>query len=110
MSYRSISVQEFSEQLQNQAVPLCIDVRNEDEFAGRRCRGSVNVPLPGIDAGKVQKLIDDAGLGADQTVYLICMAGMRSQRAAEILAGKLTNPVCFVNGGGVDDLHPDHHE
>lgn len=109
MNYSTITVADFISQMRAGSIPLCIDVRNEDEFAQRHCRGTRNLPLPVFDERRVRELIDDAGLDEKQTVYLMCAAGKRSQMAAEKLAGKLANPICIVSGGGVGDLSPDLH-
>ncbi len=109
MKYSTISIADFSHKCQIGSIPLCIDVRNPDEFSSCHCRGSHNLPLPTIDAQGVKKLVADTGLDQDQTVYLICAAGTRSQMAAEKLAGELSNPICIVSGGGVGDLGPDLH-
>jgi len=109
MTYSTIALADFARQLQCDAVSLCIDVRNPNEFASCHCRGSLNLPLPDIDAAQVQKLVADAGLDDHAIVYFICAAGRRSQMAAEKVAGELVNPICIVTGGGVGDLNPNLH-
>lgn len=109
MSYTTISVSEFAGKLQNNEVPLCIDVRAESEFYEKRCRGSHNIPVQIIESSAVHKLVEHANLEPEQTIYLICKAGKRSQMAAEKLVGSVVNPICIVSNGGVDDLHRDLH-
>lgn len=109
MNYTTISVSDFARKLQNQEIPLCIDVRSEAEFYQKRCRGSQNIPVDVIESSAVHKLIDHASLKPDETIYLICKAGKRSMMAAEKLVGTVANPICIVADGGVEDVHQDLH-
>ena len=55
---------------------LLVDVREADEYAAGHIPGAVNAPLSGIQG---------AGLPKDRPLYLYCLRGTRSARAAGIL-------------------------
>lgn len=70
-----------------------IDVREPDEFAGGHVPGAVNIPLQ-----TVPDSLDR--LDADKPVYLICQAGMRSERAATFLDARGFDTVNVLGGTG----------
>ena len=55
---------------------LLVDVREEDEFRSGHIPDAVNVPLSGIG---------NSALPKDKPVYLYCLRGTRSKKAAGIL-------------------------
>lgn len=59
---------------------VLLDVREGDEFAGGHIPGAVNVPL-----SLFEQLVSDAAKRTDAAVYVYCLAGSRSVRAARML-------------------------
>jgi rhodanese-related sulfurtransferase len=58
-----------------------IDVREPDEFAQVRVAGAISIPM--------SEFVDrENELPADETLYVICAAGVRSARVVEYLAGR----------------------
>ncbi|PSL38009.1 rhodanese-related sulfurtransferase [Labedella gwakjiensis] len=68
-----------------------IDVREPDEFAGGHVPGAVNVPLQ-----TVPDSLDR--FDPEKPVYLICQAGMRSERAATFLDARGFDTVNVTGG------------
>ncbi len=99
MSYQTISASEFADRIAQGKVPFCVDVRTGAEFAGERCRQSINVPLQNLTADPLEFLIQEHGVSEGEAVYLICQAGKRSEMAAAKVAGQLSRSVCVVAGG-----------
>ena len=76
---REVDVQTLQADLAAGKVPLLVDVRTPEEFAGGHVPGAKNIPLDSLN-GQL------ATLGApDQEVYVICEVGGRSARAADQL-------------------------
>lgn len=89
---RDVDVATLKADLDRGAVPLLIDVRSPDEYAGGHVPGAKNVPLDTLE-GQL------ASLGpADREVYVICQSGRRSKLASETMAAKGLRPV-NVQGG-----------
>jgi rhodanese-related sulfurtransferase len=68
-----------------------IDVRQPDEYDEAHVPGVTLIPL-----GDVPDRV--AELPTDQTLYLICRSGARSQRAGEFLAGQGFDVVNVAGG------------
>ena len=89
---RDVDVATLKADLDRGAVPLLIDVRTADEYAGGHVPGARNVPLDTLETQL-------ASLGpADREVYVICQSGRRSAQASATLAAKGLRPV-NVQGG-----------
>jgi rhodanese-related sulfurtransferase len=58
--------------------PVLIDVREPNEYATGHVKGAINVPLDDLPA-RVEDVPDA------EPVYVICQAGNRSSRGADIL-------------------------
>lgn len=99
MSYQTISAAEFAKRVQSGDMPLCVDVRTGGEYAGLRCQGSVNLPLQDLTPEQLKAVAQERKLAADDTVYLICQSGKRSEMAADKTVAGLDHPVCVVVGG-----------
>ena len=76
-----------------------IDVRDQEEYAGRAEPNSCNWPLNSITPETVAGFVKERGLLPGQTVVLLCARGMRAGMAAEKLANLLPNPIVVVEGG-----------
>ena len=70
-----------------------VDVREPDEFAGGHVPGAVNIPLQSVPEN-----LDS--FDPDKPVYLICQAGMRSERAASYLDARGFDTVNVLGGTG----------
>ncbi|MBQ9198029.1 MAG: rhodanese-like domain-containing protein [Clostridia bacterium] len=68
---------------------ILVDVREADEFSGGHIPGAVNVPLPGILC---------SGLPRDVPLFLYCLRGTRSKRAARMLKRMGYNNVRSIGG------------
>lgn len=78
MMYRAVR-QNLPNYLRDGAV--IVDVRSREEFGAGNVRGSVNIPLPELQA-KAEKL------DANKTILLCCLSGNRSGMAVGILKSK----------------------
>lgn len=85
MALGEISIDEFESARQGHTV---VDVREIDEYVSGHVSGAVNVPLGTVP--------DNVAAFSGSTVYVICQAGGRSQRACEFLDGVVSG-VTFVN-------------
>jgi rhodanese-related sulfurtransferase len=88
MPVPEVDVHQLASELQAGAVLL--DVRNPDEWQAARVPGVPLIPL-GELAGRL------ADVPAGQPLYVICAAGVRSARAAELLSA---NGVEAINVAG----------
>lgn len=89
---RDVDVATLKADLDAGAVPLLIDVRTPEEYAGGHVPGAKNVPLDTLESQL-------AALGPpDREVYVVCQSGRRSAQASATLAAKGLRPV-NVKGG-----------
>lgn len=91
MTVGTIDVQDLALLLAD-GQPCLIDVREPHEFAAGHISGARNVPLSGFDP---DSLCDHA----DERLFFICAAGVRSARAADICAQAGFENVINVLGG-----------
>ncbi len=92
VAVRDVDVATLQTDLARGAVPLLIDVRSAEEFAGGHVPGAKNVPLDALE-GRL------AELGAAGTpLYVICQSGRRSASASATLASKGYTPVNVLGG------------
>jgi rhodanese-related sulfurtransferase len=85
----TISIEELDGLLKKDAKIQRIDVRSQSEFKAEHIDGFVNVPL---------NVVDSVKLTMEDPVIVICQHGIRSKKAAEILANLGYN-VMHVAGG-----------
>ncbi|HVN83785.1 MAG TPA: rhodanese-like domain-containing protein [Candidatus Binatia bacterium] len=83
-----------------------LDVRTEAEFAAGHPASAVNIPIFVRDAATGQMAPNADFLATVETTFpkdsqivLGCMSGMRSQRAAELMAGAGYGDLCNMQGG-----------
>ena len=69
------------EQYRNTSGAVLLDVRERDEYAEGRIPGSVNMPLSQLESRA-------ASLDKAAPIYVYCLSGGRSSRAAAILTAK----------------------
>ena len=82
--------------MKDQPGATLVDVRDPMEYAGGHIPGSINVPVGSI-AMMADAMPDDEKL---KPVYVYCLTGMRSRRAAQILCGAGFTDV--TNLGGIN--------
>lgn len=71
---------------------LLVDVREPEEYGMGHLPGAVNVPQ-----SEIASRLDE--LPRDETIYVICEAGMRSRRAAQFLSQMGMKNVINIEGG-----------
>ena len=71
---------------------ILLDVRTREEYASGHIEGSRNLPLDEID--KVDSVIKDK----NTPLYVHCLSGVRSARAADYLKGKGYREVHDIGG------------
>ena len=84
----NVGVDEF----RNTPNAVLIDVRTKEEYKDGHIEGSINIPLQNIYA--VQTVITDL----DKPVFVHCLSGGRSARAAAFLKGKGYTDVHDIGG------------
>lgn len=89
MAVPEIDVDELAD-LRERGVPL-IDVRQPDEYDEAHVPGAVLIPL-----AEVPERIEE--VPEEGSVYLICLSGSRSERAAEYLQRQGIDAVNVVGG------------
>ncbi len=107
MSIQQLTPPEAHEAMQATAEAVFLDVRSEGEFVAGHPAGALNVPIIFFDAatGTRQPNVDFAGIvealvpDKDRPIFLSCLAGGRSQSAAEILAQVGYTNLTNVQGG-----------
>lgn len=95
---QKISSVDFSLLRQSGHTQLVLDVRTPAEVAGQSLPGSHNVPLQDVCTESIQSLLKSQNHG-DEPVYLLCGSGMRAEKAAEMIAGAVNNPLWVIEGG-----------
>ena len=68
---------------------VLLDVRERDEFAGGHIPGAVNVPLSDIK---------NIGIDKNKKLFVYCLSGIRSKRAAGVLKAMGYNAVKSIGG------------
>ncbi len=93
-SVQSISPKEFAAKLKSDKNPQLIDVRTSEEYASQHLPNSVNIDWNG---GNFEK--DAAKLDKSKPVYVYCMVGGRSKKAADKLSQLGFQNVYDMSGG-----------
>lgn len=99
MTIQYISAQDFKAVHSDNKGALLLDVRSEAEFTNCHVKGAVLHPLPDLDVMKVLNQFETAP--ADEPIYILCKAGGRAKKAADILA-PISRRALFVVEGGTD--------
>jgi rhodanese-related sulfurtransferase len=92
MSVKQLSATELKNRIQQQDLPVLLDVREPHEFQYAGIPNSVNIPLDQIP----QRL---AELDPQQEIVVICHHGMRSQQAAHYLERSGFKAIANLKGG-----------
>lgn len=96
--YKVISADEFGRRYQSGQIHA-IDVRNPPEFAGGHVEGALLCPLGELNPAKILADLQARGFGADDTLYVLCQAGMRARQAADYLCKASDAEIVVVEGG-----------
>ena len=105
MSIRQMNPPEAKAAMDEHPEAVSLDVRTEMEFAQGHPDGAINVPVafPQPGGGMVLNAeflaVVEKVLPRDKPIFCGCQAGMRSQRAAEILEGVGYEHLVNVDGG-----------
>ncbi|WKY45253.1 rhodanese-like domain-containing protein [Eubacteriaceae bacterium ES2] len=76
---KQIGQDEAKRRLDSEEKIVLVDVREDSEYAQGHIPGSINLPLSRID--QAQKFLKNR----DATIFVYCLSGGRSSRAAEYL-------------------------
>ncbi len=92
--YESIAAVNFAEKIKSTIQPAIIDVRSPEEFAGQHIDNAINIDWNGDSfEGKVSKY------DKSKPVFIYCMSGGRSKKAAEKLVELGFNNIYELQGG-----------
>ncbi len=87
-------INEGVKQFRENKAAVLLDVRTREEYASGHIEGSQNLPLDEID--KVDSVVNDKNV----PLYVHCLSGGRSARAAAYLKGKGYKEVHDIGGIG----------
>lgn len=73
---------------------LFLDVRNPDEFRQGHIASAVLLPLPQVDPVVVRRMLKEG-----QRCIVVCKAGMRAEKAAQVLADAGISELMVLEGG-----------
>lgn len=90
-------IQELENVLKNQSVNV-IDVRGAEMFENGHIAGAVNMPLEELETRMSE-------LNKEETYYVVCTKGIKSQKAVDILVEKGYNAINVE--GGMSELSGD---
>lgn len=92
---QTVSPQDFHQSNAKQNL-VTIDLRTAAEVDSEYYSGCIDLPLQQLTAASLQQA---TACGEDTPIYLLCGSGMRAQKAAELLAGEIANPLFIISGG-----------
>ena len=105
MPIEQITPQQAHDLIQADPAITFVDVRTPGEFAGGHPAGAINIPILFADPNGMSRpnpdfiAVVEALLPMDSTVILTCLAGGRSQSAAEKLAQAGYDHLSNMQGG-----------
>lgn len=92
--YESIAAVNFAEKIKSTSKAAIIDVRSPEEFAGQHIDNAVNIDWNGADfEGKIGKF------NKSKPIFVYCMSGGRSKKAAEKLVELGFTKIYELQGG-----------
>ncbi|MGL4362926.1 MAG: rhodanese-like domain-containing protein [Cellulosilyticaceae bacterium] len=77
---KEISPEDAKKNLENDKDIIVIDVREPHEFKAGHIEGAKNIPL-----AKINEAIETVCPKKDQTIYIYCRSGQRSDRACKMI-------------------------
>lgn len=97
--FTTLKANDFELSIADSNTTIVVDVRTADEFSGGHIPNAIN-----IDVNRAGFLYEaDERLSKDKTIAVYCHGGVRSRKAATLLA---TNGFCVVNlDGGITEWH-----
>ena len=81
-NYETITAQEAKQMMDDASAYVLVDVRTQSEYEQERIEGAILIPDTEIAARAEQEIADKSAL-----IFVYCRSGVRSNRAAQILAG-----------------------
>ncbi|MBI3248200.1 MAG: rhodanese-like domain-containing protein [Deltaproteobacteria bacterium] len=116
MAVKQITPPQAHDQMQKDATIIYLDVRTEPEFTAAHPRKGINIPAfffqaPGRPTPNPDFLkVVEATIPKDAAVIVGCQAGVRSQRAADLLVqagyANVTNMMGGFGGGQDQEGNP----
>ena len=97
MNLKKISAEAFQSVLHKNKNLFVIDVRTEAEFAACHVKGARLFPLQDLSPARI--LLESEGAVGDAPIYVLCKAGGRALKAADILAPETMRDVIVIEGG-----------
>ncbi len=76
-----------------------LDVRSPAEYRAGHIPGARLLPVDELKAGNLADVVGDAGLRAENPLYLTCHAGQRAAKAAQVLRDAGLEHLALVQGG-----------
>jgi rhodanese-related sulfurtransferase len=105
MAINQVDPPQAYDTMKNDPGAIYLDVRTEEEFAQSHPAGAINIPVVFLRPGGPPEpnpdfiAVAQAALPKSSKLVVGCMAGMRSQRACEILEGAGYTDLTNVRGG-----------
>ncbi len=62
-----------------------IDIRSADEYKQGHVSGVKNLPIEQVNLDNINNELTSLNIDSNQPVYLLCLRGIRAQKAAELL-------------------------
>ena len=87
---KNIDMKSFYQKASNESL-IIIDVRDPEEYALKHVANAVNIPLDLLSKHMV-------ALNEDETYYILCKTGVRSEKAADYLLEHGFNAISVDDG------------
>lgn len=97
MNLKKISADEFKNVHEKGQAHCVVDVRTEAEFGACHVDGAKLFPLQDLSVAEV--LLEAEKMEGNGSIYVLCKAGGRAQKAAEKIAPETLRDVIVVEGG-----------
>jgi rhodanese-related sulfurtransferase len=92
-STKEITASEAWEKLRQGETCQIVDVRETDEYSAGHIAGSTSMPLSALD------LRQASSVDKDKTLFLLCKAGGRARKAADIFMTSGVQNIAVIDGG-----------
>ncbi|MCB1800063.1 MAG: rhodanese-like domain-containing protein [Gammaproteobacteria bacterium] len=98
-AFPQISPMDLAERLNGGRKATVLDVRSPAEYRAGHIPGARLLPVDELDPSKLGEILDPTELRADHPLYLTCHAGMRAEKAAQMLRDAGVEHLTLVQGG-----------
>ena len=98
-TYNTIAPQDLNKLRHNLGQLHLIDVRSPAEYRAGHVYGAISIPLDELSPEELHRQLDDPGAGKERPLFLMCLSGLRAQRAAERLKQAGFEKVHILEGG-----------